>query len=99
MAKTKNQKLKAFQISVIENGYALPTYHAIGREGLTGNADLEKVFQGYFHGMSAFVRDRLYDAYDSKEAGMGFSDISSYENLKKLKMLVGNGVFGFTGKR
>ena len=93
------EKLKAFQISVIENGYALPTYQAIGREEMTGNADVEKLFKEYFKGMAAFVRDRLYDAYDSKEAGMGFSDISSYQNLKKLKMAVGNGIFGFTGKR
>ena len=71
----------------------------IGREALTDNADVEKVFEEYFKGMSHFVRDRLFDAYDSREAGMSFSDITSYENLKKLKMAAGNGIFGFTAKR
>ena len=93
------EKLKAFQISIIENSYALPTYKVIGREALTDNAEVEKVFEEYFKGMSHFVRDRLFDAYDSREAGMSFSDITSYENLKKLKMAAGNGIFGFTAKR
>ena len=93
------EKLKAFQISIIENSYALPTYKVIGREALTDNADVEKVFEEYFKGMSHLVRDRLFDAYDSREAGMSFSDITSYENLKKLKMAAGNGIFGFTAKR
>ena len=92
------EKLKVFQISVIENGYAIPTYKSIGREDITANEDIENVFRKYFNGMSEFVRERFYDAYDSKEDEMGFSDISSYENLKKLKMMVGNGIFGFTNK-
>ena len=88
------KRLKEFQISIIEKGYALPTYKNIGREYLTNNENVNEVFKNYFGGMSDFVRERFYDAYDSKEAEMGFSNFSSYENLKKLKDIVGSGIFG-----
>lgn len=90
------QKLKDFQIQQVENLFALPKYHELGREYLSGNEAVRAVFRQHFGKLAPFVEQTLYDAYDSRKASGEldfYTGKSAYEAMKEMKEKAGSGVF------
>lgn len=79
------QRLEAFHIRRIEDGFAVPKYHEIGRELLFSNEEVKALFSRYFGKMGAFIEKTLFDAYDGRGADAAFESFFRYENLKRLR--------------
>lgn len=80
-------KLTDFQVQTIENEFCIPKYQEFGRELLSKDEDVSKVFTSYFGNKGAFVEKTLFDSYDRKPA-VGSNDYDGeglYEKLKKLR--------------
>ena len=78
-------RLKAFHIGRLEDGFAVPKYHEIGREALSSNEKVNALFSGYFGKKGSFVKRTLFDAYDGRGADAAFESFFRYDNLKKLR--------------
>lgn len=77
--------LKAFHIRRLEEGFAVPKYHEIGREALSSNEEVQALFSRYFGKMGSFVEKTLFDSYDLRGTDAAFESFFRYENLKRLR--------------
>ena len=78
-------RLKAFHIKGLEDGYAVPKFLQIGRAALSRNEAVEALFSEYFGTKGSFVKKTLFDAYGGRSADASFEAFVAYENLKKLQ--------------
>ena len=86
-------RLKYMHIRELEEGYAVAKYHAVGREVLSRNREVTDLFTEYFGKKGAYVEKILYDAYDGRAAGPSIEEVTTYENMKKIKDSLQTGFF------
>lgn len=81
------EKLIDFQVGSIEDQYCIPKYQEFGREILSRNEEVGKVFARYFGNKSDFVEKTLFDSYDQKPlvTSGGFDGTGIYEKLKAFR--------------
>lgn len=79
------RRLKAFHIRRLEEGFAVPKYHEIGREDLSSNEAVNALFLRFFGKMAPFVKKTLFDAYDGRRPDAAFESFFQYDHLKKLR--------------
>ncbi len=90
------KKLIDFQVEQVENLFALPKYHELGREFLSENEDVKAIFKKYFGSLADFAEKTFFDAYDSRKASGEldfYTGKSAYEAMKEMKEKVGSGVY------
>ncbi len=79
------QMLTDYQIETIEREFCVPKYKEFGRELLSKDEGVGKVFTEYFGNMGPFIEKTLFDSYDRKsaEASIDYDGTSLYEMLKE----------------
>ena len=87
------RKLAGFQISSVEDYYAVPQFQQIGREALMENEDVAETFRNAFGEKADFIKKTLFDAYSAKppieiETGEGLENII-YRQKKKAEVGTG----------
>ena len=68
-------------------------YKEIGREKLSRNKELERLFSEFFGENRALAEKALFDAYEVKPAGVSLEDLMQYKYLKPLKDATGDGLY------
>jgi hypothetical protein len=85
------EKLAQFQVSSVEDYYAVPQFHQIGRQELEGNEQVAEAFRSLFGKKAEFMKKTVFDAlsaqpYVERETG-DFLESLAYR--KKMKETMG----------
>ncbi|MBO4395062.1 MAG: glycosyltransferase [Eubacterium sp.] len=86
------ERVKAFCLMFLENGYIRDCYQTVGRSALETDETIQGIFREHFGSNAGYIAKQFYDAHDAMPLPEGQApDMNSYEFWEKMVERFGAG--------